>query len=165
LVQFDGGCTRNPGGVGSFGALLKIGGQVKDAVCGRIGKGETSNRAEYRGLIEGLKLALKHLPPGTSLLVVGDSKLVIRQMQEDYRVLHQGLLPLWQEAQKLASQIGKVSFRNVPRASNSEADRLARAGLNGNTDAMAVLSKRSGPVPAPVPAGPDARASVVVAVT
>lgn len=164
LVQFDGGCTRNPGGVGSFGALLKIGGQVKDAVCGRIGKGETSNRAEYRGLIEGLKLALKHLPPGTSLLVLGDSKLVIRQMQEDWRVLHQGLLPLWQEAQKLSSQLGKVSFRNVPRASNSEADRLARAGLNGHTDAMAVLSKRSAPVTAAIPAGPDAQASLVVAV-
>lgn len=150
IIYFDGGCTRNPGGVGTYGAILKIGGLVKDAICGRMGRGETSNRAEYRGLIEGLKLALKHLPPGSGILVAGDSKLVIRQMREDWRVLDQGLLPLWKEAANLAGQLGKVTYRHVLRTTNREADRLARAGLNPGADAMAILQKRPATPPAMV---------------
>jgi ribonuclease HI len=157
IVHFDGGCTRNPGGVGTYGAILKIGGQIKDAVCGRIGRGETSNRAEYRGLIEGLKLALKHLQPGSTVLVAGDSKLVIRQMRKDWRVLNDGLRPLWQEAKNLEAQVGKVTYYHVSRTMNRDADRLARAGLNPDKDAMAVLLKRPSPPPAKVQTTPGSQ--------
>lgn len=154
VVEFDGGCTRNPGGLGTFGAVLRIAGQIKDAACGRSGRGETSNRAEYRGLIAGLNLALRHLPPDSSIHVVGDSNLVIHQMRDEWRVLDPGLYPLWQEAKRLATNFRTFSYHHLPRALNRDADHLARAARNGRTDAMEVLRKRpaeSTAKPAPPP--------------
>jgi len=150
VVQFDGGCTKNPGGVGTFGAVLMIDGQIKDAVCGRIGRGLTSNRAEYRGLIEGLRLAQKHLPAGSTLHVTGDSLLVIRQMRGDWKVLDNELLPLWQEAQRLSAEVGSVNYHSIPRGRNRQADHLTRAALNGCADALTALSKYSSAAPAPI---------------
>lgn len=141
VIEFDGGCTKNPGGVGTYGALLKIGGRVVDATCGRIGRGLTSNMAEYRGLIEGLKLAGKHSPSGP-IVVRGDSKLVIRQMRGEWRALDAKLQPLRREAQAAASALGDIEYRHVPRRQNRDADYLTRIALKGQTDAMTAISER-----------------------
>ncbi len=141
VVEFDGGCTRNPGGVGTYGALLKIGGRVVDAACGRIGPGQTSNVAEYRGLIEGLKLAVK-CTPSASIVVRGDSKLVIRQMSGEWRALDAKLQPLRREAQEVAGALADIEYRQVPRRKNGDADYLTRVARNGRTDAMTALSER-----------------------
>lgn len=74
-LEFDGACSGNPGPAG-YGILLDLGAEeVTDN--GYIGEA-TNNRAEYIGLITGLQLAREY--DVSSLVVRGDSQLVIRQM-------------------------------------------------------------------------------------
>jgi len=167
VVQFDGGCTKNPGGVGTFGALLRLDGSMKDQTCGNIGRGTTSNKAEYHGLIAGLRLAGKHVPPGTSLTVMGDSKLVISQMRQEWKVLDEGIRSLWEEAQTLAASFGSVTYLRIPRDKNRDADALARKALRDRSTQLeapsGVSTKPSLISAVPMPAVGASAASFLVA--
>lgn len=91
--------------------------------------GETTNNiAEYQGLIAGLELALNN--EVKRLEVFMDSLLVVEQMRGNYKVKHAGLKPLHAKASGLASQLAEVSFEAIPRAENSEADRLANEAMD-----------------------------------
>lgn len=78
----------------------------------------TNNIAEYRALV----LLLRRLHEldrgkGVRFTVSGDSQLVIYQMLGRYRVQDAKLLPLHEEARRLASGLS-VTFRWVPRDRN-----------------------------------------------
>ena len=52
-------------------------------------------------------------------------------MRGQFKVRHPRLQPLHREAGALVSRLGRVRFEHVPRAANSEADRLANAAMDG----------------------------------
>lgn len=87
----------------------------------------TNNQAEYRALILGLRAAARYNP--SAVRVYMDSELVVRQMRGEYRVKHELLRPLYEEACAAARALPHVSFANVPRIENAEADALANAAL------------------------------------
>jgi ribonuclease HI len=124
--QFDGGSRGNPGpaawAFGIWFPAVKAG----HTMTGSIGE-TTSNVAEYHGLINLLKYAvsqrIKHLT------VRGDSMLVIQQMSGKWKVKHDDLKKLHQEAQVWASQIDHVEYKHVPREENTEADALVNTIL------------------------------------
>lgn len=126
IAHIDGGSRGNPGPAGygvhitrSDGTLVELKGQVGVA---------TNNVAEYRGLIAALTWAVGD---GIGRLQVrSDSLLLVKQMLGDYRVKHPGLRPLWEEARRLARQIGEVRFEHVPRELNTDADRLANEAMD-----------------------------------
>lgn len=128
VVQADGGSRGNPGPAG-YGAV------VLDAATGAtlaerkaaIGVG-TNNVAEYQGLIAGLTAAGEL--GASDVRVQLDSKLVIEQMSGRWQVKHPSMRPLARQAAELAAGFERVSYEWIPRAQNSQADRLANEAMD-----------------------------------
>jgi probable phosphoglycerate mutase len=128
VVEADGGSRGNPGPAG-YGAVVKdADGTVLAEVAESIGRA-TNNVAEYRGLIAGLSALPAVTGEGASVEVRMDSKLVIEQMAGRWKIKHEGLRPLAQEAAALARRF-RITWKWVPRAQNSHADRLANEAMD-----------------------------------
>lgn len=127
-LYFDGSSLGNPGsgGCGYYITDARTGAEVLKAGCAVTinGRPVTNNEAEYFGLIEGLT---KCLNMGLkSILVRGDSTLVIKQMIGDYEIRSANLRPLHIKALELAHKFPVIAFESVPRAQNKVADSIAR---------------------------------------
>jgi len=145
IVEADGGSRGNPG-LAAYGAL------VRDAGSGRViaERAEvighaTNNVAEYRGLIAGLELVREHAPEA-HLEVRMDSKLVIEQMAGRWKVKHVDMIPLAQEARRLAP--ADVTWTWIPRERNKAADALLNVVLD---DAQGKTAPAPRPAADPVP--------------
>jgi ribonuclease H / adenosylcobalamin/alpha-ribazole phosphatase len=125
----DGGARGNPGPA-AYGFVLEADdGTVLAAEGKAIGRA-TNNVAEYRGLIAGLERALEL--GLANVTVVSDSELVVKQMRGEYRVKNEALRDLRDEAERLASKLGRVQYTSVRRAENELADRLVNEALDGS---------------------------------
>ena|SRR2546421_6936306 len=137
-VRTDGAARGNPGPAGVGVVLVDPEGNVVEELARGIGWA-TNNVAEYRALIEGLKLARSH--GADRLRVFSDSALMVQQMRGAYKVRHDGLKPLHAEASKLAGGFAGVRFEAVPRERNRRADELANLGIDrDNPEARAPRS-------------------------
>jgi len=124
----DGAARGNPGPAASGYVLDDPTGAPRASGGVALGKA-TNNVAEYRALTSGLARALDL---GVRAIEVRmDSELVVRQMTGIYRVRHEGLKPLFAEAQALARRFAQFGIRHVPRAQNARADAEANRVLNG----------------------------------
>ncbi len=125
----DGGSRGNPGRA-AIGCVLidPKDGNVLREYGATIGI-ETNNIAEYRALIEGLKLAQAYYP--NALICHLDSELVVKQLKGEYKVKMPSFQPLIQEIGSLSSSFPSVSFIAIPRAQNRHADRLVNEALDG----------------------------------
>lgn len=132
---FDGATVPNPGRRG-IGALLKSPDGVIHTVSKDIGYG-TNNEAEYEALIACLELAIEH--QSSSLIIHGDSQLVICQVSGEWDVNAPGLRPLRNRAANLVKQIRSVKLKWIPRDKNGEADALSKAAIG-----YVETAKRSG---------------------
>lgn len=128
-AHVDGGARGNPGSAGYGAVITDDNGQVLAELYAGIGV-STNNIAEYRGLLAALEWAFAH---GHSRLHVrSDSLLVVQQMLGNYKVKHEGLIPLYRQARHLVARIGDVTFEHVRREQNKEADRLSNLGMDQN---------------------------------
>jgi ribonuclease HI len=125
-AHVDGGARGNPGPAGYGVRITRDNGVVVDLKAS-IGIA-TNNVAEYNGLLAALQWAVAE--GITSLTVNADSELMVKQMLGEYRVKNAGLLPLYEEARRLASRIGRVKFEHVRREQNTDADRLANEAMD-----------------------------------
>jgi ribonuclease HI/probable phosphoglycerate mutase len=127
VAYFDGGGSSQ-GGPGAWGVVLRwADGQPLDEFSG-WGNDLTNNEAEYYGLIGALGAALDYQP--RSLLVRGDSQLIIRQVTGKYRCKKPHLLPLRDMARSLIERMScEVTLEHVPRERNRRADSLSTHAL------------------------------------
>ncbi|TKY50380.1 ribonuclease HI [Spatholobus suberectus] len=124
-LQFDGASKGNPGPAGA-GAILRDGSKVYRL---REGVGiQTNNVAEYRGLILGLKHALKK--GYKHILVHGDSLLVCNQIQGLWKIKNQNMASLCSEAKELKDKFLSFKISHVLREYNCEADVQANLATN-----------------------------------
>lgn len=87
----------------------------------------TSNQAEYYALICALKkLAHEYDPAVVDLVVRGDSKLVINQVNGNWRVKERHLYAPMMECRKLLKAFRSCSVEWRPRKKNKQADRMSR---------------------------------------
>ncbi|WP_431938583.1 bifunctional RNase H/acid phosphatase [Nocardia grenadensis] len=128
IVEADGGSRGNPGPAG-YGAVVFDADRVRVLAERREALGVTTNNvAEYRGLIAGLEAAAEL---GARVVAVRmDSKLVVEQMSGRWKIKHAALIPLADRARRLAADFDQVSYRWIPRAENSHADRLANEAMD-----------------------------------
>ncbi|OIO54733.1 hypothetical protein AUJ46_02380 [Candidatus Peregrinibacteria bacterium CG1_02_54_53] len=124
----DGGSRGNPGQA-AIGCVLEdpARGATLREHMERIGI-ETNNVAEYRALIEGLKIAKRYQP--NRLICHLDSELIVRQLNGDYQVRMAHLRPFVEEIQDLAKAFPAVVFKHIPRADNYRADALVNKALD-----------------------------------
>jgi len=76
-----------------------------------------------------IALARKYRP--NHLICHLDSELVVKQLRGEYRVKMPTLQPLVNQILELAEEFPDVSFRNIPREDNREADKLVNEALDG----------------------------------
>ena len=123
----DGGSRGNPGPSG-YGAVIE---DPQARVVARLSEFlgvQTNNYAEYSGLLAVLKWANEN--GARRLRVVSDSELMVKQMKGLYKVKSPGLIPLWQEAKRLAARLDGFEMRHTLRGGNKEADRLANEAMD-----------------------------------
>jgi ribonuclease HI len=126
VLYFDGCSKGNPGKAGA-GAVLYCNGEEIWSQSAFIGERNTNNEAEYGGLLLGLEKAVE-MQIG-SLMVRGDSMIVIQQMKGTFQCKSPNLQPLFRKAKQLAEQLDGIAFEHVPRAMNQRADQLSNDGL------------------------------------
>ena len=161
-ICFDGGSRGNPGTSGA-GATLECvlsastphSSTTRTQVEKRklrkyLGDSFTNNQAEFEGAIVGLQEALtvineskaKYSVVGpknchVTVLLQGDSKLVVNILKGDFRCKSKNLLPLFSEAQKIVSALEGIStldlaYQHIYREFNSVADGKKSKSLSFN---------------------------------
>ena len=116
-IVFDGGSLGNPGqGYGSYEIAGPDGTIAARQV--QFGNDMTNNQAEFRAIIAALEDLLERVgsrADALSVAVRGDSQLVIRGLEGEWRVKHPGLQPLHQRAADLLRRFRKVDLAWHPR--------------------------------------------------
>ena len=129
----DGGARGNPGPAGA-GAMIRdeLGNSVA-AVSQFLGH-RTNNFAEYEAVILALDALAQLIPADagahTSVVVKMDSELVVKQMNNVYKVKHPVMKEQFVKLARAAATFGTVSFTHVPRAQNKDADALANEAMD-----------------------------------
>lgn len=124
-IYTDGACRGNPGPSGC-GYIIYADEQEVASGTKFIGTA-TNNIAEYTALLEAAKDPL--LEQFTELNFYLDSELVVKQMNGEYKIKNQGLIPIKLEIDKVLKD-KKVTFNHVPRNLNKEADKLANRAID-----------------------------------
>ncbi len=128
----DGASRGNPGPAGAGAALFDAAGCELAARSLALGHC-TNNAAEYRALLLGLQTALEL--GCLQLDICLDSELIVRQLQGRYKVKHETLKPLFDEARHLLARLERWSVAHVPREQNRRADQLANQGIDKSNSA------------------------------
>jgi ribonuclease HI len=123
----DGGSRGNPGPA-AYGYVLEADDGTVLAAHGEAIGVATNNVAEYRALLAGLERAAD--AGIDELAVVSDSELLVKQMRGEYKVKNAVLRELWDEAQRLARRLSRVTYEAVRREENELADRLVNEALD-----------------------------------
>ncbi|XP_073031230.1 uncharacterized protein [Primulina eburnea] len=84
----------------------------------------SNNEAEYEALIAGIKLALS--AGARSLVVHSDSQLVVNQVKGTYEAKEEKMTEYVTRVNELLALIESYDIKQVPRAKNEVADRLAK---------------------------------------
>jgi ribonuclease HI len=126
-LNCDGACRGNPGPAGAGAVLRDPSGKTKAQLSRYLGE-TTNNVAEYQALILGLQLARQHGVRRLRILL--DSQLVVEQLNGSYQVRSAHLLPLWRQVRKELQNFEAYAISHVGRESNSQADLLARQGVD-----------------------------------
>jgi ribonuclease HI len=114
----------NPG-TGTYGFVIYEGNKKLAEGSGLAGYDVTSNFAEYTALVEALT-RLKALGVEGDVLVRSDSKLLVGQMNEEWKVKGGMYVGKLKEARDLMKGFGSIRFEWLPREQNQEADLLTR---------------------------------------
>jgi ribonuclease HI len=93
------------------------------------GRTASSNGAEYLGLIEGLEALLDMGLRDEPVLIMGDAKTIIEQMQGMAEVKSIRVKPLHKRASRLTRQFSGLLWQWSPRRENRAADILSRRAL------------------------------------
>ncbi|HET8523675.1 MAG TPA: ribonuclease HI family protein [Thermomicrobiales bacterium] len=122
-IVWDGGSLGNPGhGYGSYRLRNPRGREIYEKLdFADLGDKVTNNQAEYLTLIRAME-RLRHLlgdrAKNVSVLIQGDSQLVINQVTGSWKVKNAALRPLHLRATALLPEFGAVEFAWHPRANS-----------------------------------------------
>jgi ribonuclease HI len=125
----DGAARGNPGPAG-IGVVIRNDEKILLQVSDYIGK-TTNNVAEYLAFIRGLEEALDM--GERNIEVFTDSELLVKQINGEYKVKNEGLVPLFHHAQSLTRKFKHCRVYHTAREENELADKLANRGIDEET--------------------------------
>ncbi len=121
-IYIDGSSIGNPGKAG-VGYLIYEDKKLIHRESIYLGV-QSNNFAEYMALIFALADLIGRNKK--SCQVYSDSKLICEQINGNYKVKHQNILPLYTLAKKMISSLNKFKIEHVLRDKNKKADQLAK---------------------------------------
>lgn len=135
---FDGGSRGNPG-IWGYGSLLRHGNGKMIGIRMGGGKNGTNNDAEYQGIVSLLEMLREETArsppdPRVHIILYGDSKLVINQLNREWECKSDTLRPLYMRSLEILDELrGKsaeygiesILLEHIYRDKNAEADNLA----------------------------------------
>lgn len=141
VIKFDGACNNGllhaPMGVG---VASYVEGELVTEVYLYAGIG-SSNVAEWKGLRKALTQALKELYDNPlnryTIIILGDSQLIIRQFTDIYKIKQEEFTALYEECKQIETELKRICdtfghvYRGVdwiPRTENGKADELSKQG-------------------------------------
>lgn len=135
IVHFDGSCTntKKDGYMGT-GVHAYYEGDKNLCSIFKISKYTgigTNNESEYLAIevaLTELKKRKLHTKP---IEIRGDSKLVISQLNGEYRAKAFNMYKLRNELQALLAEFPNIVLKNIPREQNHLADNLAKESTKG----------------------------------
>ncbi|KAJ0962342.1 hypothetical protein J5N97_030170 [Dioscorea zingiberensis] len=107
----------------------------------------TNNEAEYEALVAGLELAIKM--GIQNIYIFGDSQLIIKQVEGDYKIYKPELLKYYKKVKNLMKKIPQIQLRRVLRSENREADSLAKVAkelTNPNYEEIHITIRNRRPI-------------------
>jgi ribonuclease HI len=133
IVYTDGGSRGNPGPAGIGVYVTNIDGEVVLEHKVTIGTA-TNNVAEYEAVKVSLQILAKKYGKRTKdmkVLLRLDSELVKKQLNAEYQIKDEGLMPIFFTIHNLrVASFPQLSFEHVRREFNKEADRLVNEALD-----------------------------------
>lgn len=132
IIFTDGASLGNPGPMG-IGIVIYQDKMRIEELSEYIGIG-TNNIAEYSAVIKALETA--HRIGEREVHIKSDSELVVRQVNDEYKVKDIKLKQLKRRIDSLCKGL-EVHFEHIPRERNKEADKLSK-------DAAKLGKKRGG---------------------
>ena len=126
-IYTDGGSRGNPG---PGAAAYVLSDQANNVIAGKafFSKKTTSNVAEYMGLLKGLEAAKNS--GADSIEVFSDSKLMVKQINGEYRVKSDNLKTVYNKCADLLSGFDDWNIRHISREKNTHADRLVNRAMD-----------------------------------
>jgi len=149
-IYTDGGSRGNPGPAAAAFVLIDSAGRQLQAKAFFIGQA-TNNIAEYTAAIKALDAA-KQLG-AKQLTIFSDSELMVKQINGEYKVKNENLLPLFQTVEEKLSQFKTWKVRHIAREKNEHADKLANIALDRKTDIVEEKKQSHTPNQKPVRLG------------
>ncbi|XP_047317763.1 uncharacterized protein LOC124921181 isoform X2 [Impatiens glandulifera] len=126
-LEFDGASKGNPGLAGAGAILRANNGNMVFKLREGVGIA-TNNVAEYRAVILGLNYAVKR--GCKQIRVLGDSKLVVMQVQGLWKTKNPNMAKLCEVAKELKDKFTSFHIQHIERALNSEADAQANLAVS-----------------------------------
>lgn len=131
VINTDGGSRGNPGRA-AYGVVYSMNGVSQWESSGFLGIA-TNNEAEYQGLLAALEYLPNFLKDNVveNVVIKMDSNLVVQQVNGNWKIKEPRMLEFVLQARKKIEELTvPVRIEYVPRAENSEADRLVNSCLD-----------------------------------
>src|SRR4030042_1186609 len=139
LIIYVDGAPRGTPGPAAIGIVIQgHEGSTRMEISHYIGEA-TNNQAEYRALITGLEEVARFAADHVDIKT--DSKLMVEQIQGNYRVRNAKLKPLFEKATRLLSTYKTYTISHIPRHQNAHADSLANRALD-NRHAVQFMARK-----------------------
>ena len=126
-IWTDGASRGNPGKSGIGGVIKDSKGLIIDEVSEYVGI-QTNNYAEYKALELTLRRALELNIKNVEVFM--DSKLVVEQLNGNWKVLSPTIKLLYGEIILLTNKFKSITFTHILRHLNKEADILANKAID-----------------------------------
>ncbi len=127
-VYIDGGCEHNPGVISAAAVFFDNKNNMLLEKSQLMEYG-TTNEAEYYGLLLALRTASFELKI-KELQVFSDSKLVVCQINGEWKVKHENMKPLYKKAKYLIDMyFTNFNIKHIPREKNKHSDSIATKAI------------------------------------
>lgn len=129
-LTFDGGASPNPGIAScAFKAVNELGDEIK--LSWRMDGIRTNNEAEWEAVATGIESIMEYDNDAVSIIIIGDSLLVINQLSGIYRIRDFKLRSYFDRIQNVKLQQGVAYFfYHVKREYNTEMDIACKEARN-----------------------------------
>lgn len=128
-IYTDGGSRGNPGPAAA-GTII-YDGQIKIGEYGKSLGISTNNEAEYQAIILALEKAKMLKAKRINFFL--DSELAVKQLNHQYQVKDEKIIPLFIKIWNLMINFDKISFNHIPREKNKEADKMVNKILDNES--------------------------------